>query len=163
MILERGKKKCDCGNVAVWLYMPGYGDGSNPFICDDCIGTPEDIGCSCNWHYGLPQEGLPTDEPEGIEGKDWRWVEYEGDEYTDKITKEEDGYWQYIDERGRPYPCAEYEYDEDGFPDYTWLGEKVANLDMRFYFFKEKMKRKFKNWWKRHIVDDVPKELEDYF
>jgi len=143
MILERGKKKCDCGNVAVWLYMPGYANNDNPYICDDCIGTPDDIGCSCNWHYGLPQEGLPTDEPEGI--------------------KEEDGYWQYIDERGRPYPCNEYEYDEDGFTDYTWLGEKVANLDMRFYFFKERIKRKFKNWWKRNIADYIPKHLEDNF
>ena len=51
---------------------------------------------------------------EGIEGKDWAWVEYEGDEYVDKITKD-DGYWQYLDERVRPYPCAEYDYDEDGF------------------------------------------------
>ena len=163
MILERGKKKCDCGNVAVWLYMPGYGDGSNPYICDDCVSSPEDIGCSCNWHYGKPQEGLPTDEPDGIEGKDWRWVEYEGDEYVDKITKEEDGYWQYLDERGRPYPCAEYDYDEEGYPDYTWLGEKVMRLDMWFYFFKERTKNKFKRWWKKHIVDDVPEEMEDLF
>ena len=160
MILERGKKKCDCGNVAQWVYMPGYVNGDNPYVCDDCIGTPEDIGCSCNWHYGKEQEGLPTDEPEGVEGKDWRWVEFEGDEYTDKITREEDGYWQYIDERGRPYPCNEYEYDEDGFPDYTWLGEKVSILNMRFYFFKERMKRKFKAWWKRHIVDDAPEGIE---
>jgi len=43
------------------------------------------------------------------------------------------------------------------------LGEKFAILDMWFYFFKEKMKRKFKNWWKKHIVDDVPKEMEDLF
>jgi len=48
-------------------------------------------------------------------------------------------------------------------PDYTWLGEKVANLNMRFYFFKERMKRKFKNWWKKHIVDTVPKEMDDLF
>lgn len=163
MILERGKKKCDCGNVAQWLYMPGYGDGSNPYICDDCVSSPDDIGCSCNWHYGKPQEGLPTDEPEGIEGKDWRWIEHEGNEYIEKITKEEDGYWQYIDERGRPYPCAEYEYDEDGFTEYTWLGEKVSTLNMRFYFFRLKIKNKVKTWWKKYIIDDVPKELDDIF
>jgi hypothetical protein len=31
-----------------------------------------------------------------------------------KITKD-DGVWQYLDERGRPYPCVEYDYDKDGF------------------------------------------------
>ena len=163
MILTKGKHKCDCGAKAVWVYMPRYSDGSNPYSCDDCISSPEDIGCSCNWHYGLPQEGLPIDEPEGIEGKDWRWVEHEGDEYIDKITKEEDGYWQYLDERGRPYPCAEYEYDEDGFPEYTWLGDKLMSLDMWFYFFKRKIKNRFKRWWDKHIVAPVPKDLEDYF
>jgi hypothetical protein len=159
MILERGKKKCDCGKIAQWLYMPGYGDNSNPYICDDCVTSPNEIGCSCNWHYGKPQDGLPTDEPEGIEGKDWRWIEYEGDEYVNKITKEEDGYWQYIDEKGRPYPCAEYDYSEDGYPNYTWLGRKLSDLDMWFFF----LKRKIKNWWKKNIVDDVPKSLEDIF
>jgi len=42
-------------------------------------------------------------------------LEHPGDEHVDKITKEDDGYWQYLDERGRPYPCAEYDYDEDGY------------------------------------------------
>ena len=108
--------KCDCGNKAVWLYMPGYSGGANPYSCDDCIIDPDNkIGCSCNWRYGKEQEGLPIDLPEGIEGKDWAWVEHPGDEYMDKITKEDDRYWQYLDERGRPYPCAEYDYDEDGF------------------------------------------------
>ena len=163
MILERGKKKCDCGKIAQWLYMPGYGDNSNPYSCDDCVSSSDDMGCSCNWHYAKPQDGLPTDEPEGIEGKDWRWVEYEGDEYVNKITKEEDGYWQYLDEKGRPYPCAEYDYSEEGYPNYTWLGRKVSDLDMWFYFFKDKVKRKTKAWWKKHIVDDVPKNLDDIF
>ncbi len=160
MILERGKKKCDCGKIAVWFYLPGYSNNSNPYVCDDCISSPEDLGCSCNWHYGKEQEGLPIDEPEGIEGKDWRWIEHEGDEYNSKITKEEDGYWQYLDERGRPYPCAEYEYDAHGFLDYTWLGEKLSDLDIWFYFFKQKLKHKFKAWWKRHVVDEAPKDLD---
>ena len=111
------KEKCDCGKEAVWLYMPGYGNGSNPFSCDDCIISEDNhIGCSCNWRYGKRQEGLPSDLPEGIEGKDWRWIEHEGDEHISKITKD-DGYWIELDERGRPHPCAEYEYSEDGFED----------------------------------------------
>ena len=161
MILTTGKKKGDCGKMAIWIYMPGYSNGDNPYICDDCISSQEDIGCSCNWNYGLPQEGLPIDEPEGVEGKDWRWVEHKGDEYIDKITKE-DGYWQYLDERGRPHPCAEYEYDEEGFSDYTWLGRKVADLSIWWYFFRKKIKRKFKIWWENHIVQEIHQDFTDF-
>ena len=108
------KHKCDCGKMAVWVYLPGYSGGGNPYSCDDCVISEDDnIGCSCNWNYAKDQEGLPFDLPEGVEGKDWRWVEHEG-EYMDKITKE-DGYWINLDERGRPHPCCEYMYDEDGF------------------------------------------------
>jgi len=105
---------CDCGKMAVWVYMPGFGDGS-PYLCDDCVISEDNkIGCSCNWNYALEQDGLPADLPEGIEGKDWKWIEHDGDEHVDKITKEE-GYWIYLDERGRPRPCVEYHYEEDGF------------------------------------------------
>jgi len=45
---------------------------------------------------------------------DWAWVEHPGDEYMDEIKKEE-GFWINLDERGRPYPCCEYDYDEEGF------------------------------------------------
>jgi hypothetical protein len=108
------KHKCDCGKMAQWCYLPGYSVG-NDYHCDDCITSEDDkIGCSCNWNYGKEQEGLPTDLPEGIEGKDWRWIEFEGDEHMQPITKEE-MYWIELDERGRPYPCAEYMYSEDGF------------------------------------------------
>lgn len=109
-------EKCDCGKKAVWVYTPGYSGGANPYSCDDCIIDPDNkIGCSCNWRYAGEQEGLPIDLPEGVEGKDWVWVEHPGDDYITKITKEDDKLWQYLDERGRPYPCAEYWYDEDGF------------------------------------------------
>ena len=109
------KHKCDCGKEAVWCYMPGFRDNSNPFFCDDCVTSPEDkIGCSCNWRFAKKQEGLPIELPEGEEGKDWIWVEFEGDEHTPAITKE-DGCWTELDERGRAYPCVEYWYDEEGF------------------------------------------------
>jgi hypothetical protein len=162
MLLENGKKKCDCGKIAVFVYMPGYGDGGNNYVCDDCISSQEYVGCSCNWRYGLPQEGLPIDEPEGVEGKDWRWVIKEADEYEDAITME-DGYWQYLDERGRPYPCVEYEYDKEGFPKYTWLGRKVSDISWEWYIFRQKAKRKLKAWWKNHVVQEIPDELNDLF
>lgn len=105
------KHKCECGKEAVWCYLPGH----NRFFCDDCVISPEDkIGCSCNWRFAKEQHGLPNDLPEGEEGKDWIWIQFEGDEHTPPITKEE-GYWTELDERGRPYPCVEYWYDEDGF------------------------------------------------
>jgi hypothetical protein len=124
------KEKCDCGKDAVWLYMPGYSNGINPFHCDDCVMDDDNkIGCSCNWHYSKPQEGLPQDLPEGIEGIDWAWVEHAGDEYIDKITKEE-GFWIHLDERGRPSPCVEYDYDENGF-DFSDLDSKDDEHDSK--------------------------------
>ena len=91
------------------MYATGTSSEGSPYFCDDCISSPEDLGCSCNWNYVADDEL-----PEGEEGKDWRWVEYEGSEYMEKITKEEK-VWVYLDEKGRPSPCAEYFYDEDGF------------------------------------------------
>jgi hypothetical protein len=66
----------------------------------------------------------------------------------DEITKE-DGYWLNLDERGRPYPCVEYEYDEDGFDKYTWLGEKVESLKLKWFWFKRNTSLKIKNIFKK--------------
>jgi len=104
------KAKCDCGKIAVWVYMPGFSHNQNPYICEDCITSPNNVGCSCNWRYVKD-----SDMPEGVENKDWSWVEFEGDEHMSKITKQ-DGIWQFLDEKGRPYPCIEFEYDQEGFP-----------------------------------------------
>ncbi len=114
----KNKKLCDCGKMAVWVYAPGFSGGGNPYLCDDCISSPEDIGCSCNWRYfDVNAYHPPLDNPElpeGEEGKDWRWVEHPGDDYMPKITKD-DKIWVYLDDKGRPYPCAEYWYEEDGW------------------------------------------------
>lgn len=105
------KHKCDCGKIAVWWYMPS----NDMYFCDDCVISESDkIGCSCNWRYSKEQEGLPSDVPEGIEGKDWSWIEMDETSEMSKITKE-DGYWINLDDRGRPLPCVEYDYDEDGY------------------------------------------------
>jgi hypothetical protein len=114
MTQENGKYKCECGKMAVWIYAPASKD-EYPYYCDDCVVSDDnEIGCSCMWHYSKDQEGLPLDLPEGIEGKDWKWIEYEGDDYMGKITKEE-GFWIYLDSKGKPNPCVEYWYDKDGF------------------------------------------------
>lgn len=105
------KELCDCGKISVWCYMPGYSGGGNPYVCDDCVSSPNDVGCSCNWHYSKGEE---IDKPEGIENVHWRWVEHPGNEHLIEIKKEE-GIWVKLDKKGRPHPCAEYTYDEDGF------------------------------------------------
>ena len=80
---------------AVWIYMPG---GEDIYYCDDCISSPEDQGgCSCNWRH------IDDEQPEGFENKDWRWI------------NKSNGSWMYLDDRGRPNPCCEFEYDEQGF------------------------------------------------
>ena len=147
-LFKKGKEKCDCLKMAQWVYMPSFSSGANPYFCDDCISSVDDIGCSCCWNTALEQDGLPQDLPEGVEGKDWRWVENEANEFMGEITKE-DGYWLNLDERGRPYPCVEYEYYEDGFDNYTWLGEKVETLKWKWFWFKRNMWFKVKNIFKR--------------
>jgi hypothetical protein len=150
------KEKCDCGKMAVWLYMPGYSGGGNPYSCDECVMSPENKnGCSCNWNYAKPQEGLPTDLPEGIEGKDWRWVVSKEDEGMGILTKE-DGYWINLDEKGRPYPCVEYEYSEEGFDVPTIWSNMKWKISWNWFLFKEN----FKRWWKRHIIDEAPENLD---
>lgn len=96
------KKKCDCGEVATWLYMPGYVNGDNPYSCDDCVPR----GCSCN-HYYLAEDynPVPVVENDGEEGVGWKWVDKE------KTA------WTHIDEKGREYPCCEYDHSPEGYDD----------------------------------------------
>lgn len=96
------KEKCNCGKMAVWLYAPGYSGGGNPFSCDDCVHR----GCTCNWCYSTVE--LPTDED-----KPWKWVIQTKDEEYGEI--EEGKVWVSLDEKGREYPCAEYDYEDEGF------------------------------------------------
>ena len=95
------KELCNCGKIAQYWYMPGFSDG-NPFQCEDCVNR----GCDCvNRYVDIDSYDPPLDEPdlpEGVEGKDWMWVE------VDKI-------WCHIDDEGRQYPCCEHAYKEDGW------------------------------------------------
>ena len=96
------KHYCDCGKPAKWLYMPGYSSGANSFSCDDCVPR----GCSCNEystkpeHYHPPVGFNPSNE-DGVEGVDWKWLD------------EEKTRWTHIDEKGRQWPCCEFEYDSE--------------------------------------------------
>jgi hypothetical protein len=101
--MDLNKKLCDCGEMAVWLYMPGFSDG-NSFSCDDCVPR----SCSCSEYSTVPEHyhppgGISPDTEDGIENVDWKWIN------DDKTS------WVYIDESGRRYPCCEYMHEEDGF------------------------------------------------
>jgi len=100
--------------MAVYLYMPSSSNKHNPYYCEECVSR----GCSCNYHHANLKDFQPPLEsgeiPEGIEGKDWKWVEREATEHSAAISKE-DGLFVYLDENGREYPCCEYMYDEEGF------------------------------------------------
>lgn len=109
------KEKCDCGNVAIWLYLPSYsGEQINDFYCDSCVSR----GCSCEWTYASKDAygPEPLDEdilPEGIEGVDWKWIVRPKDEFYEEIKSGE--IWVYIDKEGREYPCCEFMYKEGGW------------------------------------------------
>jgi hypothetical protein len=92
------KEICECGKRAVWCYLPGYSSGSSPYFCDECVHR----GCSCNHRYVKDKLFKEGDIPEGEEGKDWIWVE-------------DGSIWTSIDDKGREWPCAEYDYDPDGY------------------------------------------------
>ena len=96
------KELCDCGKVAVWCYMPGYSSGESPYSCDDCVPR----GCDCNRIFCSVDAYDPpldtTSLPEGEENVDWKWIE-------------KDVVWASLDEKGREYPCEEYDHDSEGY------------------------------------------------
>ena len=90
------KELCKCKNIATWIYMPGSDNRETPYYCDNCVPR----GCSCDHHYLV--EEYDDSPPNNNENVDWKWIE------KDKI-------WCHIDEKGREFPCIEYDYDENGF------------------------------------------------
>ena len=108
----KSKIKCDCGETAVYDYLPGYSNRENSYSCEKCFHENRgELGCSCNW--GCMRGEFAT-QPEGEEGKDWKRVIHPGNDHLSPI-KEEEGFWQYLDEKGRPFHCVEYEYSPEGF------------------------------------------------
>mgnify|MGYP003607208939 CR=1 FL=1 len=117
--MEDNLEHCDCGKVAVWCYIPGHTHGNN-YYCDDCVINKDDPPCSCNYKYisGFDEQEL-KEFKKLTEGIDYRYVTEK--DLTDLYPTFDTSNFQertviyYIDEKGRPYPCAEYWYDEDGF------------------------------------------------
>jgi len=88
-------------SMATWWYAPGYGDGSSPYSCDDCVHR----GCECNHkHADVNAYWPPMEEPYLPTEEDlpYKWIE-------------EDKVWTHVDDKGREYPCSEYFHEIDGF------------------------------------------------
>lgn len=105
--MKKFEKCCreGCNNIATWCYMPS----ESFYICDDHVNR----GCSCNT-YSIKEEYRNLPEDSEIEGKDWEWLKVD-DQNSDYEIKEEKTYWRYLDEKGRPYPCCEYDSSENGY------------------------------------------------
>lgn len=109
-------KKCNCGKDAVWCYSTGFPNVDNTYFCDDCVSSADDDPCSCQY-----KPISFYDKPKGFENIDYKWVTIEqlkkrmpSYDFSDYNEKSE---YYYLDEKGRPYPCEEYIYDENGFED----------------------------------------------
>jgi hypothetical protein len=125
------------------------------YLCDNCISSSDSDykGCSCNWNYiDVNAYYPPLDNPElpeGEEGINWKWVE-------------KDICWQNIDEKGRPYPCCEYEYSEFGWDESTY--EMLERLDTPETYNEalELMNSYFNNWLNTGIYDMVNNLIEKF-
>ena len=107
------KEKCDCGNIAVWDYLPGYSNGGNSYSCEDCVPR----GCSCNWIPTKTKSSKFKDgalKPEGIENLDWKYVDFVKAK-EEGFEMKQNEYFVYLDSQQRENPCGEYWYDKDGF------------------------------------------------
>lgn len=91
----QGKELCNCGKVAVWLYMPATNNPRRPFFCEDCVPR----GCTCN-HYHIG-ESIPLNLPTESD-KPYIWIE-------------PNLVWTRVDDKGRQWPCVEYDYEEEGY------------------------------------------------
>lgn len=104
MATSKKIKCCECKKEdAVWLYMPGHSDG-NDFFCDKCVPR----GCSCNV-YSLKEFPL-----HGKNDGNYIFWNAEIEQHTNKQT-DNSFYWEPVDDKGRRFPCCEYDYSEEGF------------------------------------------------
>jgi hypothetical protein len=140
----------DCEKDAQYCYAPGYSSGCSPYFCDEHVPR----GCAhCNLEninenrfYG-EDENMPDYLPEGgVEGVDWEWVN-KIDGVKSEIPK--NYYWQYLD-KGREYPCSEYDYSEKGFvtEEYEQYLEHYCK-EINYDLLQDEIVQN-QNWFKEH-------------
>jgi hypothetical protein len=90
-------RKCECGKLAQWLYMPYSELKHDPFFCDECVPR----GCECQNRYvrepDLDDDDLPT-----ADDLPFKWIVFGKS-------------WKHVDDKGRDIPCVEYDYSEEGY------------------------------------------------
>ena len=91
----------ECGTVATWFYMPS-GKGRR-FFCDEHVPR----GCRFCIDKMVHEDGMPASDAR----VKWRG---EDDELHDERQDGLDAYC-YVDEKGRPAPCCEFMYCNNGF------------------------------------------------
>ena len=162
------KEICTCGSkkLATYSYSPGYGDGSTPYHCEDCISTKEGNGCSCNWNNindnRIYSDGKDQTDylPVGVENIDWKWI-IQPEEDGVKITKE-DGYWQELDDQQRPYPCCEYDNTEE-YEQFLESECKRINYDLTKDVDGERFIKEYGYiLWTDDLIERVEKIIEEY-
>jgi hypothetical protein len=90
------KLKCKCGKLATWIYIPS--EHEDWVCCDDCVPR----GCACWEWYDKEYNPESYEEPEGIEGKDWEWIQ-------------KNKSWRELDGKGQQLPCIEWFHNEKGW------------------------------------------------
>lgn len=98
------KKKCShCENDAVWFYMPSSNGMVN--FCDECVPR----GCTCNVH-NIEEFVNPTE-------SNIMWWNNDANTYINGslLKTSKSFYFEQLDEKGRRFPCCEYDYDENGW------------------------------------------------
>lgn len=143
MIDNKSKYPCiECGKEAKWLYMPGDEESSleDGFYCDDCVSR----GCSCNEESLYFNDEHEDKEELFSQAKSLRerintysyiMINYGKKEHccgkeletikdiklirniVNNVTCEQLRHFTFkpLDEKGREYPCCEFEYSENGF------------------------------------------------
>lgn len=107
-------KCCECNKIAVWSYMPHCNEKTlEGFYCDDCVPR----GCTCNV-YALEEFDI-TDKKCNIGFYDKNESHF-NDENMYNEKQDTSFYFEYLDEKGRRFPCCEYDYCEDGYDLEIW-------------------------------------------
>lgn len=117
---------CHCNKDAAWYYEPSC--SGRRFYCDDCVPR----GCTCNYEY-VVYEGEPKDD-------NFIWHD------------KEHGIYETLDEKGRRYPCCEYDFSPVGQVFDDSIKVIKAHSILRCY-----------DKSKKHLTDKIfCKDLENY-
>lgn len=111
MIKRRYHKCCKCNKIATWLYMSA--NNGYHFYCDEHVPR----GCYCQTRY-IEIDGIPKSD-------NIMW-----------LNKEHTSY-EYLDNKGRKFPCCEYNYKAGG-QEFTTVFKLIKKDDILKAFHESK-------------------------